>query len=528
MPRLAHLFALLSALLCWGSPAAAQAPDTSALRDAAAATKARLEKDAARWTVVYLTRGGARIEVQVVHTPFAVRRLLRLQLGERAPREVLRVIEREGACYVSEVGGVRGIYRPREAPFLFPSAYVYLDGGRLPLAQDLRALGSFHGRVEQGRWRFRKALAPTQERSLERLVASLERLVQRKPSPQVKVRLIQAKEALAQGVLSDVDPKTGLLYRFGPPDARAQLASFQWLDEIDLADFVTEGEALPDRRAPLTAPLAQLAHCGIWQPGAPRADVDLRLVSLATGEVRRPPVALPRALPGCFLGEDSLLVTAPHPGGVGLFRVELKSGETERLGGRALSKGAVLLPTLSPDRKTVALLHVRDATSGKAQPTLLDLADPGRVRLVGTPVVSGTTLSWFPQGDALLFVRRAAFLPDAPPYAAVTRLSLAGGAMRELCRGESPVFVGERILYRDKGGLWRTCDAEGKDRRPLGEGLKGCEAPAPGPKGERVLMIQRREQGPRPVLVELKSGRVTPLPLKKPLSGGLWGLPVWR
>ena len=182
----------------------------------------------------------------------------------------------------------------------------------------------------------------------------------------------------------------------------------------------------------------------------------------------------------------------------------------------------------TPDRKTVALLHVRDATSGKAQPTLLDLADPGRVRLVGTPVVSGTTLSWFPQGDALLFVRRAAFLPDAPPYAAVTRLSLAGGAMRELCRGESPVFVGERILYRDKGGLWRTCDAEGKDRRPLGEGLKGCEAPAPGPKGERVLMIQRREQGPRPVLVELKSGRVTPLPLKKPLSGGLWGLPVWR
>ena len=30
-------------------------------------------------------------------------------------------------------------------------------------------------------------------------------------------------------------------------------------------------------------------------------------------------------------GECHVIMAAPHPGGVGLFRVELKSGETERL-----------------------------------------------------------------------------------------------------------------------------------------------------------------------------------------------------
>jgi hypothetical protein len=496
------------------------------LQAAAAATRAKLAKSAARWTVVYHTRQGARVEVEVVRTPFATRRLLRLQLRDRPPREVLRVIEREGTWYATEVGGVRGIYLPREAPFLFPSAYRYLDDARLPLVGEAKRLGSFQTQAK-GRWRYRRALSSAQEANLRRVVASLERLVQVKPTPQVKVRLIQARGALAEGIVSEVDPLTGLLHSYGPPDRRARLVAFRWLEKIELSDFVTEGETLPDRRAPLKGESVQLAHCGIWQAGSPRAEVDLRLVSLLTGEVRRVPTRLVLSLPGARSGEV-LFPTAPSVNGIGLYRVTLPKGTTQRLGGRALSRGACLRPTLSPDGRTLSLFHLKGDT-GKAQVTLVDLAKPKRVRLIGTPLVTGSTLSWFPKGDALLLTRRVAFLPDEKPYSSVVRLTLKGGALREILRGESPVFVGggKRILYRDKGGRWRTCDLKGLDRHLVGEGLVGYESPAPGPKGARVLMLETTKQGPRPVVVDVATGKAKPLKIQEPCAGGLWALPRW-
>ncbi|MGE0713452.1 MAG: TolB family protein [Planctomycetota bacterium] len=552
--RGALLFAVLGGALAHAQETAPPQPTPeqrgAALRAGAARTRADLARRTARWSVIFRTRQGAQVEVEVVRAPFATRRLLRIQLADRPPREVLRVIEHEdGAAgspsswYVSETGGVRGIYRPREAPFLYPSAYRYLDAARLPLVEDPAALGGFHGAGAEGRWRFRRDLPGAQRRNLERLIASLEAMVRGRPGgeapaqvpAQVKVRLVQARAALAEGLLSEVDPATGLLHAYGPPDLRARLVGFRWLDEPDLAAFVTEGETLPDRRAPLAGEVVLLAHCGIWRPGSQRAEVDLRWVSLTTGEVRRPPVALPLALPGCVLparGEQpaGLLVTAPEAGGVGLFRVELPSGRTTRLGGRALERGACLRPAVSPDGRTVAFLHLADEAEAKAQVSLLDLAVPERVRLKGVPLVAGETLSWFSSGDALLLTRRVPFLPGEPPYASTVRLNLADGAMRELCRGESPVFVsgGQRILYRERAGTWSTCDLQGKDRLQVGDGLKDLSSPAPGPRGERVLMIEEHASGPRPVVVELETGARAPLKLQEPFQGGLWGLPVWR
>lgn len=485
-----------------------------------------MAKEFARWTLLFPTRQGAQVEVEVVRTPFATRRLIRLRLPDRPAREVLRVIEREGAWYTSEAGGARGIYAPRTAPFLFSRAYRYLDAARLPLIKE--PLGRAAGK-EGERLVFRRPLTTFQRRGLERLVASLERRAGLQRTPQVEARLRQALHALEEGERVLVDPVHGLEVAFGPPDFRARLAGFQWVKDLDLGVFATDGPVLVDRRRPVGPELeewVQLAHAGLWRPGMRRIDLDLREVELRSGRVRRPRLSLASALPGPVLSGGGRLVRSSDAHGLGLYRVDPK-GQAERLGGSALRSGACQASALSPDGKTIALLHVRDEERGQAQLTLIALPEQ-RVRRIGVPFHAGETLSWFPDGKALLVARRERILPDSPPYAAILRVEVHGGRFKELRRGDSPVFVaGGRILYRDKKGRWHTCDRAGRDVKDLGDGLSEHSSPAPGPRGERLLMIEATREGPRPVLVEVKTGKSTPLPLDEVQRQGLWGLPRW-
>jgi len=257
-----------------------------------------------------------------------------------------------------------------------------------------------------------------------------------------------------------------------------------------------------------------------------RIDLDLREVELRSGRVRRPPVSLPSGLPGPLLGDGTRLVRASDAHGLGLYRIDAE-GAAHRLGGSALQSGACQASALSPDGETVAVLHVRDAERGQSQLTLIELASE-RVRRIGVPFHAGETLSWFPDGKALLVARRERILPDSPPYSAVLRVEVHGGRFSELRRGDAPVFVaGERILYRDKRGRWHTCDSRGRDVTRLGDGLPEHSSPAPGPRGERLLMIEATREGPRPVVVEVKTGKSEPLPLSEVQRQGLWGLPRW-
>lgn len=512
------------------SPARAR-PDEAALLAAAKATEARLAKEFARWTLLFPTRQGAQVEVEVIRTPFATRRLIRLRLPDRPAREVLRVIEREGAWYVSEAGGARGIYAPRSAPFLFSRAYRYLDAARLPLVRG--SLGRAAGREGQ-RLAYRRPLTTFQRRGLERLAASLAARQGLARTPQVEARQRQALHALEEGERVLVDPDLGLVVAFGPPDFRARLAGFQWVSDLDLGVFATDGPVLVDQRpaaGPGPGPGAepeewvQLAHAGLWRPGLRRIDLDIREVELRSGRVRRPPIELPAGLPGPLLPEGRL-VRASDAHGLGLYRIDPR-GRARRVGGSALQSGACQASALSPDGRQVAVLHVRDAERGQAQLTLIDLASE-RVSRVGVPFHAGETLSWFPDGKALLVARRERILPDAPPYAAVLRIEVRGGRFKELRRGDSPVFLaGQRILSRDKRGRWETCDLAGRDVKSFGDGLPEHSSPAPGPRGERLLMIEATPKGPRPVLVEVKTAKSTPIPLGEVQGQGLWGLPRW-
>ena len=103
-----------------------------------------------------------------------------------------------------------------------------------------------------------------------------------------------------------------------------------------------------------------IAHSGIWRPGMKASDTDGRLLDLRTGRYRRIPFQEGTSLPGCFLkGRTEVAISGvdPFAGVFGLYEVDLKTGENRRLGGERLASGFTLMPALSPDGKTLAVLH---------------------------------------------------------------------------------------------------------------------------------------------------------------------------
>lgn len=527
---------LLIAGLLALTPAAAQeaktAPAHAVLAARAKQTRARLAKEAAAWRVVHEASGGTRIVVDVLHTSFAQRRILSVALaGETQPREMLRVISREGAWYVNEVDGVRGIYRPRQAPFVYSLAYRFLDDAGLVTVPAPQALGTYR-ETRQGRAAYQQPLPLRDRRRLEGHLRQLERIVtlNTKLEQRLRPRIERARQALKQGQRCEVELKTGLVRRRGPPDRRVLLTRFQFLKSFSLTSFAMDGPALVDRRALLAKgrenDLLMLAHCGFWRPGKRAHELDGRLVDRKTGHVRRIPFEGALCLPGCFLKDrQAVVVGGVHPDGIGLFRVDLGSGANRRLGGAALAKGVCFSPALAPDGKQLALLHMPTPRHARVQPYVVDMKS-GAARAVGASLVA-KRVTWFPDGKALLIERRVAFSKRAQRIS-LLRLDLAG-KRTELREGGTPVRIrgGKAILFQHQG-VWKTCDLGGKQVALLGGGLKGYAEPSSAPGGSSLVFVRGTKVGPRPLIVDARTGRSVPLNMEKPLNLGLWGFPAWR
>ncbi len=81
------------------------------------------------------------------------------------------------------------------------------------------------------------------------------------------------------------------------------------------------------------------------------------------------------------------------------------------------------------------------------------------------------------------------------------------------------------ILFHGEDRVWMTCDANGNDTRKLFDGLRDFNFPTPSPDGEKVLMMKvTNSDGPRPYIVNLASGKASPVPV----TPGVWAFPIWR
>jgi Tol biopolymer transport system component len=456
----------------------------------------------------------------------------------KGQRDVLvRVTQKDRTWYVQE-GPKRGKYRPFEAPFDLPSAYLFLMRSEPQFITEgsLAGLGKYEG-TSNGISTFRTPLPDAQKKQLASGIAEFDRFRKENQGKVVEPEVIQsvdaAREVLSKGLSTSVELQSGMLTEFGAAEMRTKVSGFRWRSEIDPKEFATGGAAWTDYTDDPTASdlgdLLMIAHCGVWRPGMASPDSDGRLLNVTTGRYRRIPFQGAMTLPGCFTRDRTRVVVSgvdTANGVMGLYEIDLKSGKNRQLGGDLLATGFALFPSLSPDGKTVVVLH-KDASGRvlEVQICLVDLAT-GTATPLGKPRDTGP-VSWFPDGAALLINENKTVDVSKPSIGTICRMDMEG-RITKLREGVSPVVLGDgkRILFEEQATrTWKTCDLSGGDEQVYASGMKGCAVPAPAPDGKRLLMMRfRSAQAPEPVVFPIGRSDGTPATTVP----GLWKTPAWR
>ena len=505
----------------------AGAAEPAKIAEAGLQSAKRLESTAASWTVTHQAPTGAQFVVEVLRSKDRRRMVLSGSGGGQAV-ELARILERDGAWYVTEGEGA-GKYRPYEAPLALPTAYLYLTKSDALLVSDAAALEGWKREGVSGAVATYRSPLPDSARALlERLAAQMEA----SGAPQLKKPLVDLKDVLEHGLSMKLDLKTGMVLELANAQRRQTLSNFQWREKLDEKEFAVPGKKWTDVTGdPTTADpgeLLMLGHNGLWRPGFPKGELEARLLDLKSGALRRVPFKGATAVPGCFLKDRRKVVVSAitDDGAVGLYEVDLSSGANRRLGGKLLEAGFALFPTPSPDGKSLAALHKSGAGQIlESQVAVIDLATGG-ARYVGKPLDTAF-VSWRPDGKGFFLIQREYADPSKPAIATVSTMDLEG-KLAPLVRGDFPVLLadGATILFRDnESGQWKSCDLQGKNVKPYGDGLPGYGFPSPAPDGKRILMMRFRPgQAPQPVILKIgesEGAPATEIP-------GMWGIPAWR
>jgi Tol biopolymer transport system component len=512
-------------------------PDIGSLAGAGRATLERLGKQAATWTTTTHLPGGARVLVEVLASPTMRRTVLSIEAQGRRG-EVLRIIERDGSWYATE-GRKAGRYRPYEALFELPTAYFFFGRSEPQFVVEGIDLGTFE-KVNGGAATYRTPLAEPLRQQVTNALGEWERLLRQQPGraadPEAKRTAERMRDLLQKGTATEVEVATGMITRLGAADRQTEFHEFRWLDRVPPEAFevgATKWEDFTgDPTEAGTDDLLMISHSGAWRPGMKSGDTDGRLLDLRTGRYRRIPFHGAMALPGCFLkGRFRVAVTGVDPlsGSMGLYEVDLKTGENRRLGGALLSAGFTLMPALSPDGRTVAVLH--KGTTGRLLDTQVCLVDleTGEARAVGEPR-DMAFLSWLPDGKGIVLLHREVADPSdltGPRTATIARMDLEG-RLTKIREGGMPVLLndGKTILFEDtKSRTWQTCGLDGGDLKPYAGGMAGYGFPSPAPDGKRIIMMHFRQgSAPEPTILPIGGSDGKPA-ITAP---GLWATPAWR
>ena len=512
-------------------------PDLGTLARAGRSTLARLEKQAATWTTTTQLTAGARVLVEVLVSPTMRRTVLSIEAQGRRG-EVLRIIERDGSWYATE-GRKAGRYRPYEAPFELPTAYFFFGRSEPQFVAEGTDLGTFE-KVSGGMATYRTPLAEPLRQQVTNALGEWDRLLSQQPSraadPEAKRARERMRDLLQKGTATEVEVATGMITRLGAADRQTEFHDFRWLERVPpdaLEIGATKWEDFTgDPTAGGTDDLLMIAHSGAWRPGMKSGDTDGRLLDLRTGGYRRIPFRGAMSLPGCFLkGRLRVAITGIDPlsGSMGLYEVDLRTGENRRLGGELLASGFTLMPALSPDGKTLAVLH--KGTIGRLLDTQVCLVDleTGEARTLGEPR-DMAFLSWLPNGKGLVLLHREAADPSdlaGPRTAIIARMDLEG-KLTKIREGGMPMLLndGKTILFEDtQTRTWQTCGLDGGDVKPYAGGLAGYGFPSPAPDGKRIIMMHFRQgSGPEPTILPIGGSDGKPA-ITAP---GLWATPAWR
>jgi hypothetical protein len=371
------------------------------------------------------------------------------------------------------------------------------------------------------------------------MLVEFEKLKRQRPDladAKTSEKMKQSADLLENGFPLKVDLATGMLVQLGGNDRPTTIQDFSWVDGVDPEQFNVEGTRWEDySNDPTqgdTAELLMISHGGLWSPGMKSTDTDGRLVDLRSGRFRRIPFVGLSVQTGCFLKDRSQVVVPgvdDHSGVLGLYQINLKTGENRRLGGDLLASGTTLMPALSPDGKTIAVMHHgSEKRLLDSHVCLVDLGT-GEAKTLGDSH-DLAYLSWLPDGQGLILLIRETPDPadlNSSRVSTISRMDL-DGRISKIREGNAPILLndGKTILFEDsKSRTWQTCDLNGGDVKPFAGGLTGYGFPSPSPDGKRIVMMHFRK-GLAPVPTILQIGESAGKPAVT--APGLWALPAWR
>ena len=528
-------------MMCSNAPAQPSGgrPEILALYREALNTQARLKTNPASWTCALQFKTGPRVVVEVLKTPELQRYIISAATGRGRPEEISRLVIREGAWYVTE-GYNRRVYRPYEANFKIPEAYFYLlraDFQPVPEALDLEGLTveATDGDVVTIREMPSKVTLQRTRRSIEEVQAIVGTEINTTRKAELQKMAAAAEGLLVSGLRSKYSRATGMMIEDLNAPCRYEMHHFKWLDSVDAKEFAVPRDEFEDFTRPLSTDADQHVMICHIMPGPPSLrtkDIHrhAQVLDLASGRLTRIPFQGFFSQPGCFLQDRSrvIVIGAGRTNeGFAPYEVNLRTGANRRVGGSELVSGVCQAAALSPNGKTVAMLHNKNPGVGErsTEVKLLDLASD-EVRSIGKLGYHGA-LTWLPDGTGLLL--SVYDTPNAPGTASkstIARMDLQG-TVTPLFAGDLPVVLPavNRILHDDRPRGWMTHALDGTDPQPYLAGMLNHYFPTVSPDGTRLLFL-RFDGGdpPRPYLFRL--GEHTGKPASA--EAGVWELATWR
>jgi len=532
--------AALIVAFCGAVPAAE--PDLAQLAALGARSLKRIESEPVSWSVTMRRSHRARVTVRVLRARGMRRTTVAIEfMGAR--HDAIRIVERDGVWHVAEKEGVRGKYRPYEAPFAMPAVYIFLQFAELAFVAPQPAQPKKLEGVRDGVASFRSPVEPQLERSLRRLLAKYAAMVKQQPALSQNPKLVETmkkcRALLKDGIQERVSLKTGLILERVNPQMERRFTDLVWQKAVEKDAFSIDGQWTDFTGDPTAGDVNELVminHVGAWRPGMPHnVDTGLRLLDLKTGQLRRVPFRGPSARGGCFLSDRRMVVvTGMVLGGarMGLYAIDLKSGRNMELGGEAFATGFCHSPAVSPDGARLAALR-NDFIGGSVEDTLksqlyvVDL-ETQETKKIGPPLDCSDP-SWLPDGSGFILETRKTVDMNKPAQSSVARMGMDGRVTR-LRAGGQPVLLadGRTILFREKeagGYVWKTCGLDGKNARRFHDGLPGHGFPSLSPEGKRLLMMRfEKGKAPSPQVIDIATGKAGPAIDRR----GLWAWPCWR
>lgn len=538
MHRLARpvIWLLCAYMLDWGAcgAIAGDPPDAAEVVAAGRATALRLQRAPHAWTSGLEFPNG-ELGIEVVGAPEMRKLTLWADEVNGSRPVVLRIIVRDGWWYVTTAGQHMKT-RAYAAPLGNPKYYEWISRTDL-LVADYPLLNGELAELKDGKATYYSPLAPELREHLNGVVKSGREVQATNPeglNARVRKLLGEAEQVLEKGTRLVVDVESGVVEEYGVIGNRTWCRDFRWLEDADESLFRIDDVEWVDRTANLIEEcespddLLVIWNCPYWRPGRDSPAFEPLIVDRKSREQRRIPFELGSNLDACLSRDRRhayVVGILHHEGGIALFEIDLRNGSHRRLGGSDLQFGVKLFPTVSPDGRTLAVLqrdlqvgpmhgriHLVDIASGESRPS--------------SPAMDMNYLSWLPEGDGLIVMTGERNDALELERSTICRIAL-DAEVRELRPGSSPIVLhaDSRILFKGRADRWHTCDFKGGDLRLFGDGLKGFDEPSVAPDGKQLLMLKVGDpRGPVPHLVEVETGKASPLPLGR----GLWAMPRWR